>query len=106
MYGCSFHAAADGEEGNAAAEQRENPAGLHSKVSSGIIGNLAGNSTDAGGKPGIFPAQGLTGKAEFLYKHNTMLSAIIVTAMAMCMHMMCMRTAVVALESSRSLDRQ
>lgn len=31
-----------------------------------------------------------------------MFSAILMTAMAMCMHMMCMRTAVGALESSQS----
>jgi hypothetical protein len=34
-------------------------------------------------------------------KFNTMLNALLMTAMAMCMHMMCMRTAVGALEGSR-----
>ncbi len=36
-----------------------------------------------------------------LYKHDTMLNALLMTAMAMCMHMMCMRTPVGALVSSR-----
>jgi uncharacterized protein (DUF2236 family) len=36
-----------------------------------------------------------------LYKHDTMLNALLMTAMAMCMQMMCMRTAVGVLESSR-----
>ena len=44
----------------------------------------------------------LTRRSRLLYKDRMMLSAIlIVTAMAMCMHMMYMRTAVGALVSSR-----
>jgi len=35
------------------------------------------------------------------YKHRMQLIAILMTAMAMCMHMMCMRTAVGALQTSR-----
>jgi hypothetical protein len=66
MNGRFFHAAVKREDGDAAAEQRENPTVLHSKVSSGIIGNPAGNFTDAGGAPGFFAALDLTEQSEFL----------------------------------------
>jgi hypothetical protein len=47
-------------------------------------------------------AADLTGLGGIVYKDGMMLNAILIlTAMAMCMHMMCMPTAVGALESSR-----
>jgi hypothetical protein len=58
-----------------------------------------------GGDPPLFSSSCLTGASEFLYKRNTMFTAILITAMAMCMQMMCMRIPVGVLETSRSLDR-
>ena len=43
----------------------------------------------------------LTLSASLRYKQRMQLSAILLTAMAMCMHMMCMRTAVGTLQTSR-----
>jgi hypothetical protein len=48
-----------------------------------------------------FRGWSLTTLGGILYKLNTMLNALLMTAMAMCMHMMCMRTAVGVLVSSR-----
>jgi len=48
---------------------------------------------------------GLTAGLQLLYKGRTMLSAILITAMAMCMYMMCMPVAVGALKTSQSSVR-